>query len=50
MKEEKLQTTVTIFPKNQLYIRIEIGAVKIYIPANEIATLTSIAKELYSIN
>lgn len=46
MKEEKSQTTVTILPKNQLDVRIEIGAAKIYIPANEIATLTSIVKEM----
>lgn len=46
MKEEKSQTTLTILPKNQLDVRIEIGEAKIYIPANEIATLTSIIKEL----
>ena len=46
MKEEKAQTTVTILPAKQTDVRIEIGAAKIYIPANEIATFTSIAKEM----
>ena len=46
MKEEKAQTTVTILPATQIDVRIEIGTAKIYIPANEIATLTSLIKEL----
>ena len=46
MKEEKAQTTVTILPATQIDVRIEIGAAKIYIPANEIATLISLVKEL----
>lgn len=46
MKEEKAQTTVTILPAKQTDVRIEIGAAKIYIPANEIATLISLVKEL----
>ena len=48
MKEEKAQTTVTILPAKQTDVRIEIGAAKIYIPANEIGVLTSIIKELTS--
>ena len=39
MKEEKVQTTVTTLPAKQIDVRIEIGAAKICITANEIATL-----------
>ncbi|HCW53182.1 MAG TPA: hypothetical protein DG753_05485 [Clostridium sp.] len=48
MKEEKVQTEINLISAKPKDVRIEIGAANIYIPANEIAILTSIIKELAS--
>ena len=48
MKEEKAQTEINLISPKSIDVRIEIGAANIYIPANEIAVLTSIIKELTS--
>lgn len=46
MKEEKSKREITIAPAKKLDVRFEIGAAKIYIPANEIAIIDRIVKEL----
>ncbi|HCW54097.1 MAG TPA: hypothetical protein DG753_10235 [Clostridium sp.] len=46
IKEEKVKNEINFASEKSTDIRIEVGAINIYIPANEIATLTSIIKEL----
>lgn len=46
MKEEKAQTKINLISPKSTDVRIEIGAANIYIPANEIAVLTSIIKDV----
>lgn len=46
MKEEKSKREITIAPSKKLDVRFEIGATKIYIPANEIVIIDRIIKEL----
>ena len=46
MKEERVKTEVTVIPAHRPNIRIEIGAAKIYVLANEIAVLSSLLKAL----
>lgn len=46
MKEERVKTEITVASTDRPNIRIEIGTAKIYIPANEIAILSSLFKDL----
>lgn len=46
MREERVKTEITVVPTNIPNIRIEIGAAKIYVPANEIAVLSSLLKDM----
>ena len=46
MREERVKTEITVIPTDRPNIRIEIGAAKIYVPANEIAVLSNLFKDL----
>lgn len=46
MKEERVRTEITVVPADRPSIIIEIGSAKIYIPANEIAVLSNLLKDL----
>jgi len=46
LKTEKLETQITMLQPKKADIRIEIGAAKIYVPANEIAVLSNLLKDL----
>jgi hypothetical protein len=46
MREEKSTTEITVVPADRPNIIIEIGAAKIYVPANEIAILSNLLKDL----
>jgi hypothetical protein len=46
MREEKVTTEITVVPADRPNIIIEIGAAKIYVPANEIAILSNLLKDL----
>ena len=46
MREEKVRTEITVVPADRPSIIIEIGAAKIYVPANEIAVLNNLLKDL----
>lgn len=46
MKEERVKTEVKVIPAATSNIKIEIGSAKIYVPANEIAVLSNLLKDL----
>lgn len=46
MREERIRTEMTVVPADRSNIIIEIGAAKIYVPANEIAILSNLLKDL----
>ena len=46
MREERIRTEITSVPADRSNIIIEIGAAKIYVPANEIAVLSNLFKDL----
>ncbi|MVX67470.1 hypothetical protein GKZ28_28130 [Clostridium chromiireducens] len=46
MREERVRTEITVVSSNIPNIIIEIGAAKIYVPANEIAVLSNLLKDL----
>ena len=46
MREERIRTEITAVPADISNIIIEIGAAKIYVPANEIAVLSNLFKDL----
>lgn len=46
MREERVRTEITVVPADRSNIIIEIGAVKIHVPANEIAVLSNLLKDL----
>ncbi len=46
MKEERIKTEITVAQTDSPNIRIEIGSAKIYVPANEMAVLSSLLKDL----
>ena len=48
MREERVRSEITVVPADRSNIIIEIGAAKIYVPANEIAVLSAIIKNLSS--
>ncbi|WP_242878779.1 hypothetical protein [Clostridium beijerinckii] len=46
MREERVRTEITVVPADRPNIIIEIGTAKIYVPANEIAVLSNLVKDL----
>lgn len=46
MREERVRSEITVVPGDRSNIIIEIGAAKIYVPANEIAVLSNLLKDL----
>jgi hypothetical protein len=46
MREERIRTETTVVQADRSNIIIEIGAAKIYVPANEIAVLSNLLKDL----
>lgn len=46
MREEKVTTEISVVPADRPNIIIEIGSAKIYVPANEIAILSNLLKDL----
>lgn len=46
IKEEKSKSEIKIIPTTKSEIKVEIGNAKVYIPANEIAILSVIIKDL----
>ncbi|OOM06310.1 IS66 family insertion sequence element accessory protein TnpA [Clostridium saccharobutylicum] len=46
MIEERVKTEITVAPTDRPSIRIEIGNAKIYVPANEMAVLSILLKDL----
>ena len=46
MREERVRTEFTVVPDDRPNIIIELGAAKIHIPANEIAILSNLLKDL----
>ncbi|EHI99041.1 hypothetical protein CDLVIII_2390 [Clostridium sp. DL-VIII] len=46
ISEERVKTEITVVPTDRPNIRIEIGNAKIYVPANEMAALSTLLKDL----